>query len=61
MLTRVAHVALSLPGRWRDRLYCRRLRDCAEIDGSADKRVRRHRAGAAAPAVTLPGCSPENH
>jgi acetyltransferase-like isoleucine patch superfamily enzyme len=26
MLTRLAHVALALPGRWRDRLYCRRLR-----------------------------------
>ncbi len=36
LVVRVAHVALSLPGRWRDRLYCRRLRDSGDIAETAE-------------------------
>lgn len=38
MLTRLLHVALSLPGRWRDRLYCRRLRSAGDIPDSVEIR-----------------------
>lgn len=36
MLTRIAHVALSMPGRWRDRLYCKRLRRVADVAADAE-------------------------
>lgn len=36
MLTRIAHVALSMPGRWKDRLYCARLRRVADVAADAE-------------------------